>query len=66
MFYRKNERKTHNVRVILIVGALAAVGAMSIFRCGKQMAGEALCKVKSMFRSEKVMCPDKIETEQEQ
>ena len=62
MFYRKSERKTHNVRVILTVGALATVGAISIFKCGKQMACEALCKVKGFFKSEKAMCSAKSES----
>lgn len=64
MFYRKNERKPHSARVILTVGALAAVGAISIFKCGKQMAGEALCKVKQFFKSEKAVCQAKSEAEQ--
>lgn len=64
MFFKKNERKTHSARVILIVGALATVGAISIVKSGKQMASDALCKVKGFFKSEKCACPDKCENEQ--
>ena len=64
MFFKKNERKTHSARVILTVGALATVGAISLIKCGKQMANDVLCKVKSFFKSEKASCPEKCETEQ--
>ncbi len=65
MFYRKSERKSHNVRVILTVGALATVGAISIFKCTRQMLGDTFCKIKSFLKSEKAMCPEKIENDQQ-
>lgn len=62
MFFRKTERKKHSACVILTVGALAAIGAISITKCGKQMLNEACCKVKSFFKKEKsCMCPTECE-----
>ena len=61
MFFRKDERKSHSARVILTVGALAAVGAMSLVRCAKQTACVALDKVKGFLKSEKAMCRAKYE-----
>ncbi len=63
VFFSKNERKTHSTRVILTVGALAAVGAISIFKCGKQMAGDVLCKVKAFLKSEKPECHQNMNME---
>ena len=62
MFFGKTERKKHNVGAILTIGALAAIGAISITRCGKQMLGEACCKVKSFLKKEKsCICPTDCE-----
>ncbi len=52
MFFRKTERKRHSIGAILTVGALAAIGALSITRCGKQMLNDAMCKVKGFFKKE--------------
>jgi len=57
MFFRKTERKKHSACVILTIGALAAIGAVSITRCGKQMVNEACCKIKKFFGVGKSMCP---------
>lgn len=56
MFFRKTERKKHSACAILAVGALAAIGAVSITRCGKQMINEMMCKVKGFFKKEQCMC----------
>lgn len=62
MFFRKTERKKHSACVILTVGALAAIGAVSITKCGKRMINDACCKVKSFFKKEKsCMCPPECE-----
>lgn len=62
MFFRKTERKKHSACVILTVGALAAIGAISVTKCGKQMLNDAMCKVKSFFKKEKsCMCPTDCE-----
>lgn len=52
MFFRKTERKKHGVGVILTVGALAAIGAVTVTKCGKQMLNDAMCKVKGFFKKE--------------
>lgn len=64
MFFKKNERRTHSACVILTVGALAAVGAITIMKCGREMASDVFCKVKSLFKSERAQCPAKSESEQ--
>ena len=62
MFFRKTERKKHSACLILTVGALAAIGAVSITKCGKQMINDACCKVKSFFKKEKnCMCSTECE-----
>ena len=61
MFFRKNERKSHSARVILTVGALAAVGAISIYNCGKQMAGDVICKLKGFLKGGKQTSLEKTE-----
>lgn len=61
MFFRKNERKSRGTCVILAIGALAAIGAVSITRTGKQMLNEACCKVKGFFAKTKSMCPTDTE-----
>ena len=57
MFFRRTERKKHSTCVILTIGALAAIGAVTVTRCGKQMFNEAVCKVKNFFSKEKCVCP---------
>jgi hypothetical protein len=57
MFFRKPEQKKHSACLILAVGALAAIGAMSITRCGKEAINEMCCKVKKFFKKEKSMLP---------
>ncbi len=56
MFFRKTERKKHSACAILAIGALAAIGAVSITRCGKQIINDMVCKVKSFFKKEQSMC----------
>lgn len=58
MIYRKNERKRHNVCAILTIGALAAIGAISIAKSGKEMLNCACNKVKCFFKKESsCACP---------
>ena len=57
MFFRKTERKKHSACVILTVGALAAIGAISVTRCGKQMLNDAMYKVKSFLKKKSCICP---------
>ena len=52
MFFGKTERKKHTAPVILTVGALAAIGAVSITRSGKQMLKNAKDKVMGFFNKE--------------
>lgn len=63
MFLKKTERKKHSVCAILTVGALAAIGAVSITRCGKQLINDMVCKVKRFLKKERNMCS--IESENE-
>lgn len=56
MFFRKSERKSHRASFVLVIGALAAIGAVSITRCGKQMLCCMKTKMKSLFDKEKSMC----------
>ncbi|MBO7303599.1 MAG: hypothetical protein J6V09_00045 [Clostridia bacterium] len=58
MLFKKSERKKHGIGAILAVGALAAVGAVSITKCGKRMIGDAVCKVKSFFQKKECPCED--------
>ncbi|MBE6645507.1 MAG: hypothetical protein E7612_09080 [Ruminococcaceae bacterium] len=57
MFFRKTERKKHSACLILTVGALAAIGAVSITRSGKQIINELGTKVKGFFKKEACTCP---------
>ena len=57
MFFRKTERKKHSTCLILTIGALAAIGAVSITRSGKQMINELGMKVKGFFKKEGCDCP---------
>ena len=58
MLFRKTERKKHSACVILTIGALAAIGAVSIGRCGKQIINEAGNKIKGLFKKNDVMCSE--------
>lgn len=55
MFFKKSERKKHGIGAILTVGALAAVGVVSITRCGKRIFDDTVCKLKSFFTKKE--CP---------
>ena len=52
MLFGKSERKKHTAPVILTIGALAAIGAVSITRSGKQMIKNTVSKAKSLFNKE--------------
>ena len=49
MFFKKSERKKHGIGAILTVGALAAVGVVSITRCGKRILNDTTSKIKGFF-----------------
>ena len=49
MFFNKTERKKSNMGLILTVGALAAVGVLSITQKGKTLMNSALAKAKDMW-----------------
>ncbi len=49
MLFRKCERKKHSICIILTIGALAAVGAMTISKKGKQMCRQTMNKMKNML-----------------
>ena len=55
MFFKKTEQKKHSACAILAIGALAAIGAVSITRCGKTALCNAKEKIKSLFSGEKCM-----------
>ncbi len=55
MFFKKTERKKHSACVILTIGALAAIGAVSITRCGKQMVKNVTSKVTGLFKKDESM-----------
>ena len=57
MFFRKTERKKHSVGVILTIGALAAIGAVTVTNCSKQIVNDMVRKVKTMFKKEDCSCP---------
>ena len=57
MFFKKTERKKHSACVILTIGALAAIGAVSITKSGKQMISELGTKMKRFFKKEGCECP---------
>ena len=52
MFFRKTERKSHSMGAILLVGALAAVGAVTVVKCGKQIANDAMTKMKGFLKKD--------------
>lgn len=47
MLFKKSDCKRASVGMVLTVGALAVVGAMSVVKCGKDMMGCA-CKKASL------------------
>lgn len=49
MFFKKTERKKHSAACILAIGALAAIGALSITRRGKSMVRDAKNKMKNLL-----------------
>ena len=49
MFFNKTERKKSNMGLILTVGALAAVGVLSITQKGKTLMNSAFAKAKDMW-----------------
>ena len=56
MFFRKCEKKKHSIPIILTIGALAAIGAVSITRCSKDMMNCAWGKMKGLFQKGKDAC----------
>lgn len=58
MFFRKTERKKHSVGVILAIGALAAIGAVTVTNCSKQIVNDMMRKVKTMFKKDECSCSD--------
>ena len=52
MIFGKSERKKHTAPVILTIGALAAIGAVSITRSGKQMVKNTVTAAKNLFNKE--------------
>ncbi len=55
MFGSKNDTKKRGGFAVLAVGALAAIGALSIVRCGKQAVSGAVCKIKKLFSNDNVI-----------
>ena len=54
--FGKSERKRRNPTLTLAVGALAAIGAVSIVKCGKKIAGEVGRKMKAIIRGASDEC----------
>ena len=52
MFFNKRERKKHSALAVLIVGALAALGAATVFKKGKSAFAGVKGKMKSLFKKE--------------
>jgi hypothetical protein len=66
MFFRKCEKKKHtSAKLILVVGALAAVGAFSITRKGRDLMCAAKEKITSLFKKEDCKCDNKSLPESE-
>ena len=53
MYYRRNGRKKYSCCVILAIGALAAVGAVTVTKSGKKIMSEALTKAKGLINKGK-------------
>ena len=54
MFFGKSDRKRHSALPILVVGALALVGAVSITKKGKAVLRSASNKIKCMMGKDDV------------
>ena len=52
MFFGKCEKKKHGTKAVLLVGMLAAIGALSITKKGKEMMCCAKDKLKNFFKKE--------------
>ena len=57
MLFGKTERKRHSAKFVLAVGALAAVGAISLVKSGKQMFNDACGKIKLFSKKNECSCP---------
>ncbi len=64
MFFKRSEKRSHGATLVLMVGALAAIGAISVTRCGKQMMHCMCQKVTGMFNKEKAMCRSQMQNMQ--
>lgn len=56
MFFRKTERTKHSTCLVLAVGALATIGAISVVRYGKQMINGVEGKIKNIFKKGNFPC----------
>ncbi len=54
--FGKSERKRRNPTLTLAVGALAAIGAVSIVKCGKRIMCEVGKKMKAVMRGASEEC----------
>ena len=63
MLFRKTERKRHSACVILTIGALATIGAISIVKDGKQMINQLGTKVKGFLKKDVCGCTSLNEEE---
>ncbi len=61
MFLKKSEQKKSSSCVILAVGALAAIGFMTVTGKGKNMIKSIKNKMRSMFMGEGCSCPIQYE-----
>ena len=61
MLFRKSERKKHSAVLVLAVGALATVGALSITKCAKDMLCDTKNKIKDFFSKKKCECTEPVE-----
>ena len=50
MFFGKNERRKTSFVTVMAIGALATVGAVGIFRKGKEAVGCAFEKIKGVIK----------------
>ena len=58
MFSKKCGKKKYGLCAILTIGALAAIGAVSIKNCGKNAINTMVKKMKELFKETKdSMCP---------
>ena len=61
MLFRKSERKKHSAVLVLTVGALATVGALSITKYARDMMCDAKAKIKDFFSKKKCDCQEQCE-----